>query len=144
MKNYKIFIILFVFLLSFLSNCDKDKIINSLEDNNTNRATGSYLIENIDKAKWGDFILILELNSSQFDKVNPFSFILAFKNIGNKTITLDGILPYRQSANPPSIDIWVNDSIRYQINNILGDLSNDSKINIEPGQQVPLKGILGM
>jgi len=140
MKNYKSFIAIYIliFILPLQFGCEKDKISNSLEGDNSIRATGSYLLNNVDKEKWGDFLLILELNSSKFDKANPFPFFLAFKNTGNKTITLDGILPYRQSANPPSIDLWINDSTRYQIDSILDKLLNDNNITIDPGQQVTL------
>ena len=137
MKKY-MFLIFTVFFFALHSNCESDKISNSLEEDNSIRAAGSYLLNNVDKDKWGDFLLILELNSSQFDKANPFAFFLAFKNTGDKTITLDGILPYRQSANPPYINLWVNDSIRYQINSILDNLHSDNKIIIEPGKQVNL------
>ncbi len=121
MINNKSCITIFILCLLLLYGCDEDKLLNHDDDDKLIRATGTYLIDNIDKEKWGDFLLMLELDQSTFYKTTSFPYKLCFQNTGTKTIALDGILPYRQSANPPYICIWSNDSIYYQINNVLDD-----------------------
>ena len=95
-------------------------------------------LDNIDEEKWGDFLLVLEINRSTFNRNLTFPVKLYFRNTGMKTIILDGILPFRQSANPPYINIWSSDNIYYQINSVSDGLLNDKKIIIEPEKQVVL------
>lgn len=102
--------------------------------------SGSYLYD-ADKEQWGDFSLVLALSSSQFKKTSAFPFYLAFRNTGDKTITLDGILPYRNSASLPFIEIWSENGFRYTIgglHDIEDNLQNDKQIVIRPGKQVYL------
>lgn len=136
--NHHKFFILSLIILSFLCGCDEDNITTPENNNNKIQATGTFIRETVDKEKWGDFLLILELDQATFDKTVSFPFSLSFKNIGTITITLDGILPYRQSANPPHINMWRNDTLFYQINTISNNLLNEDKITIEPEEQVIL------
>jgi len=138
MNNIKSTVTIFITCILLLCGCDKDKLVNHDDDDESIQSTSSYLVDNVDKEKWGDFLLILELSKSTFDKKSSFLFKLSFQNTGSRTIVLDGILPYRQSANPPYINIWSDDSTYYQINKVSDDLLSEEEIIIEPEQQMIL------
>jgi hypothetical protein len=54
-------------------------------------------------------------------------------------MTLDGILPYRNSSNPPRVIIWSTDGLlRFQIHEILPTLLNEDKIIVDIGKSVML------
>lgn len=134
-KVVKGLIILFLLGFLLLSSCGRKS--SPLEFEYT--ASGSYL-HDWDTDQFGDFLLVLALSDSHFTKESAFPFYLAFKNTGNKTITLDGILPLRSSAAPPFIDIWGNNA-RYRIGffkDLQDGLLSDKKIVIRPGKQVYL------
>lgn len=134
-------IILFVFCLSLLlafSTCENGKE-QADGDEGQLIAFGTYPRgSNVDKAKWGDFLFILEIGKSIYSIHEPIIVQTYFSNIGSKTIVLDGILPYRQSANPPTIDIWLNDSILFRTNKVLDNLLNENDIVVEPQNKIKL------
>lgn len=129
-----IFLLCYIFIIG---GCDENPLSTN-DGDNPNRVIGTYQTENVNKDEWGDFQLVLEVNKFKYSQNKPILTSLYFKNIGHKTITLDGILPYRNIANPPSIDIWSNDTKRFQIDKILDNLLNDNKIKIDPDKYVML------
>jgi len=112
--------------------------LNPCENDNKIITTGTYLQANVDKEMWGDFQLVLELDKPRYLLNESIQTKLYFENIGEKTITLDGILPERNSANPPRLSIWTNNGNRFEINKLLDNLQNDNKIVINPGKSVML------
>ena len=71
---------------------------------------------------------VLEMEKSLYTLNEPISTKLYFLYIGEKTIVLDGIFPYRQSANPPTVDIWSINGKRFRIEKILDHLINENDI----------------
>jgi hypothetical protein len=135
MNTSKKFILLGLLSLLF---CCADKSTNPIE-NDAIIATGSYLDTTVDKNEFGDFLLVLKLEKSTFSYKGSINVKVYFENIGSKQITLDGILPYRNTANPPRVNIWsVDETLRFEIFETLADLLNDSKITIHTRQSVML------
>ncbi len=131
-------ILLIVLSVLFLLQGCKNSLTNP-KDPNLIIATGTN--NNIDKEKYGDFQLVLEMEKLTFKYNSPINIKVYFKNIGNKTITLDGILPFRNSANPPSISIWSDDkSLRFHLSEyvIKENLLNSNDIIVEVGKSVTL------
>jgi len=69
------------------------------------RVVGGYNSPRVDKARWGDMELVLELPKARYAPNEAIPVKLMIRNTGRKDIRLDGILPMRSSANPPSLDI---------------------------------------
>ncbi len=69
------------------------------------RVVGGYNSPRVDKARWGDMELVLELPKARYAPNEAIPVKLMIRNTGRKAIRLDGILPMRSSANPPSLDI---------------------------------------
>jgi len=104
------------------------------------RAVGGYLYSNVDKEKWGDFQLVLELSKFEYRRGEPISVRLLLRNTGRKVIRLDGILPFRNIANPPALEISGPDSRRIRTYGvgIPQSLLNDKPIVLESGDSVVL------
>ena len=136
---YRITIVV-LFLMGYyliFGGCE-DKTLNTKENENPIKAFGTYQIDNVNKYEWGDFQLVLEMEKSLYTLNEPILTKLYFLNIGEKTIILDGILPYRQSANPPTVDIWSSEGKRFRIVKILDNLLNENDIIIDPAIQITL------
>ena len=101
---------------------------------------GSYLRTDVDTATWGDFELELRMEKSAFGKGEPIRALLVFRNTGNRTITLDGILPMRTSANPPTLEITTPDGgrLRSYGNGVPTALLTDKPIVVKPGETIAL------
>ena len=102
-------------------------------DNDKITATGTYLLENVDKNKWGDFQLVLELDKSRYLLNESIQTKLYFENIGKKTIILDGFFPESSLDGPPYLSICTNNGHKIEIFEILENLQNENKIIIVPG-----------
>lgn len=121
-------------ILFTVLSCEKGNEPNFIE---AIQAIGSFQVS-ADKEKWGDFNLVLELDKPAYSIGEPINIRSYFSNIGNKTITLNGILPYRQSANPLTIEIQLNDSLKFRTSQFLEQLNNESDIVVQPGKKVEL------
>ncbi len=123
------FIFLNVLAISIFLSCNNEPEINFEQDNYI-KAIGSK--NNVDKEKWGNFNFVLQLDKQNYSIGEQIYVLTYFANIGNKTITLDGILPYRQSASPPTVEIQLNDTLIFRTNNLLNNLNNKNNIVIKP------------
>lgn len=128
-------IIISLALLTFLS-CENEPELNSSDDESL-KAVGSFQ-DSADKEKWGNFNFVLELNKPVYSIGEQINVLTYFFNIGDKTITLDGILPYRQSANPPTIEVQLNDSLVFRTCEFLENLNNENDIIVEPNKRIEL------
>ena len=122
---------IFIFL-----SCENEPDV-SPNDDETLKAVGSFQ-DSVDKEKWGDFNFVLQLDKQVYSIGEQINILTYFFNIGNKAITLDGILPYRQSANPPTVELQLNDTLIFRTNNFLENLNNENDIIIEPNEKVEL------
>ena len=121
--------ILAITAILLLSNCSDNP--NTPNENDVSTiAIGTYINNDVDKDEWGDFQLVLELDKSRYQLGEDIYVKLYFKNIGTKTITLDGILPHRNIASPPIVEFWSTDKTKFQIEQILDNLLNDKDIII--------------
>lgn len=101
-------------------------------------AIGSYSHDKVDKNEWGDFQLVLRLEKKEFTVGEPIRAKVLFRNIGKKTIVLDGILPMRNIANPPALALEQTQPERHRIRaygaGIPKELENENPITIEAGK----------
>lgn len=123
--------------LRLTTHSNIDLFFSKIDKNEAIQAIGSFQ-GSADKEKWGDFNLVLELDKSFYSIGEPINLRSYLSNIGNKTIILNGILPYRQSANPPTIEVQLNDSLMFRTNNFLEKLNNEKDIVVQPGKKVEL------
>jgi hypothetical protein len=132
MKKMRIFILLGSLLLAPMIAC--------IHSNSWVASKGSYMSADVDKATWGDFELELRIERPVFEVGEPIRVLLVFRNTGDKTITLDGILPMRQSANPPSLDVTTPDGgrLRSYGDGVPNALLTDKPIVVEPGKTITL------
>lgn len=102
--------------------------------------TGSFMHGVADKTKWGDFELVLKMQKTAFTEQEPIHVVLVFRNTGDKIITLDGILPMRQSANPPTVDVVTPDGgrLRSYGDGVPNGLMTNGPIVLNPGKEVIL------
>ncbi len=136
MRKVNQLLISLIFIVILIAQCDNET--DSSSDNGIPiKVIGTYL-ESVHKELWGDFQLILELEKSHYPLNEPIIIKLNLKNIGHKTIVLDGILPYRQSANPPYIDVCMNNELHLRVEKIMENLLNEDDIVIEPNNKVTL------
>ncbi len=133
--NNFINIIIALALFTNLS-CEKEPKDSPIADESL-KATGSFLYS-VDKEKWGDFNLVLQLEKANYSIGEQINVLTYFFNIGDKTITLDGILPFRQSSNPPTVELQINDTIVFRTSKFLENLNNENEIIIEPNEKVEL------
>jgi hypothetical protein len=92
----------------------------------------------IDKEKWGDFNFVLQLDKQVYSLGEQINVLTYFYNIGDQPIILDGILPYRQSANPPTVELRLNDTLIFRVTKFLENLNNENDIVIEPNEKLEL------
>jgi len=121
------------------SECENNEPSN-VADNNTNKVTGTFTSDSVDKEKWGDFELVLEMKKSSYKLDDVIDFELYFSNIEDKTIILPGILPVRQIESPPKINIWSTQQ-KFVIDKLEEELENEDDIVIEPKTKVTLISI---
>lgn len=134
----RIYSLIVLSLLFVYSGC-QNNLTDPNEKDSPVIATGTFQDINIDKSKYGDFQFVLELEKLNFNYEESINIKVYFKNMGLKTITLNGILPFRNSANPPRIVIWaIDNSLRFQINEILQNLLNEDDIVVDIGKSVML------
>lgn len=131
-----------ILTMFFLAGCEEEPI-DPDNDAYVVKAIGTYRDcpdnnDCHDKDKWGDFQLVLAMEKFKYTLDEPISIKLYFSNIGEKTIYLDGILPYRQSANPPTIDIWAKNGKVFRIEKILDNLLNENDIYVGPDRHISL------
>jgi len=119
------------------TECENNEPSSNVADNTTNKAVGTYTAENVDKAKWGDFELVLEMKKSSYKMNDVIDFELYFSNIGDKIITLPGILPVRQIESPPKINVWSAEQ-KFAIDKLEEELENEEEIVIEVKSKVTL------
>lgn len=127
---------------AFLFSCVKEPELNKetekyIEVVEENTAIGS-MKDGADKNVWGDFEIILGIDRKSYTVGEPINVSTYFSNIGNKTIVLDGIYPHRSSANPPKVELFINDSVRFETDKVLDHLENDNKIVIDPNEKIVL------
>lgn len=134
---YTIFFMTCAVLL--FSKCENIEPSN-MTDNNTNKATGTFTSDSVDKEKWGDFELVLEMKKSSYKLDDVIDLELYFSNIGDKTIILPGILPVRQIESPPKINIWSAQQ-KFVIDKLEEELENEDDIVIESKTKVTLISI---
>lgn len=86
------------------------------------------------------FELILKMEKTVFVKGEPIRVVMVFHNTGTKTIKLDGIMPMRQSANPPCVVVTTPDGGRLQsyFDGIPKYLMTDAPIVVDPGKDIIL------
>lgn len=130
-KIYKTITLFSTLLIISFFSCN-DMCINP-QDNDKIVATGTYLLENVDKNKWGDFQLVLELDNSRYLLNESIQIQLYFENIGKKIIILDSINPSSSIQSPPYVSIYNNSGKIFIVEEILENLQNDNKIVIVPG-----------
>jgi hypothetical protein len=131
--NIFILIINTLALFAFLS-CENEPNV-SPNDDETLKAIVSFQ-DSVDKEIWSDFNFVLQLDKPVYSIGEQINVLTYFYNIGDKTITLDGILPYRQSANPPTVELQLNDTLIFRTNKFLENLNNENDIIIEPNGKV--------
>ena len=105
------------------------------------RAVGGYDSPRVDKATWGDMELVLELPKARYDPNEAIPVKLMIRNTGRKAIRLDGILPMRSSANPPSLDIEAPGPRLIRLHHgdgIVRAVRNEKAIVVEPNETVVL------
>jgi hypothetical protein len=134
---YTIFFMICAILL--FSECEDVKPSN-LNDNNTNKAIGTFTSDSVDKEKWGDFELVLEMKKSSYRLDDAINIELYFSNIGDKTIILPPINPNRQIESPPIINIW-SDNIKIVIDKLVDTIYYNSDLIIEPNGRLILINI---
>jgi len=85
------------------------------------------------------FQLVLILEKDKFGRGESIPVTLRFDNVGATPITMDGILPQRDSASPPYLEIESSDwrLIRVETG-IPRDLMNERPIELDPGESVVL------
>ncbi|MBW1870628.1 MAG: hypothetical protein JRJ19_01095 [Deltaproteobacteria bacterium] len=89
--------------------------------------------------KPGEFQLVLVLEKETYRRGESIPIVLRFNNVGQTTIELDGILPQRNSANPPYLEIESSDWRLIRVDTgIPRALMNDRPIIISPGRGVVL------
>ena len=79
--------------------------------------------------------LVLELNKARYDLNESIHIILYLENLGDSVITIAGVLPYRNIANPPTVNIWSENSVRFIVDEISENMQNDNIINIQPSKK---------
>ena len=134
--NKFILIINILALFAFLS-CENEPKAIPIPDE-TLKAIGSFQ-DSVDKEKWSDFNLVFQLDKPSYSVGEQINVLTYFFNIGDNTITLDGILPYCQTANPPTVELQLNDTLRFRTSKFLENLNNVNDIVIAPNEKVELK-----
>lgn len=87
----------------------------------------------------GDFLLQLSMEKGNFRRWEAIPVTLSFKNVGEREIRLDGILPLRDSANPPYLEIEADDGRLIRVESgVPPRLMTKEPIVIPPGKSVVL------
>jgi len=87
----------------------------------------------------GDFLLQLSMEKARFKRWEAIPVTLSFRNAGAEEIRLDGILPLRDSANPPYLEIEADDGRLIRIESgVPAKLMSEEPIVIAPGKSVVL------
>ncbi len=87
----------------------------------------------------GDFLLRLSLEKDSFKRWETIPVTLSFKNVGAEEIRLDGILPLRDSAHPPYLEIEADDGKLIRVESgVPARLMTEEPIVIAPGKSVVL------
>jgi hypothetical protein len=85
----------------------------------------------------GDFLLRLSMEKDSFKRWETIPVTLSFKNVGAEEIRLDGILPLRDSAEPPYLEIETDDGKLVRVESgVPARLMTAEPIVIAPGKAV--------
>ena len=87
----------------------------------------------------GEFMLRLSMEKDSFRRWETIPVTLRFKNVGKEEIKLDGILPMRNSANPPYLEIETDDGRLIRVESgVPPKLMTEEPIIIPPEKSVVL------
>jgi len=133
--------------LGFKSRCNSELFINLLEKrlNRKYRTVREIAWDpnsfktksiNIAKSAISDILLVLILDKTHYTATEPIHAQLRLVNLKSRCIVVDGIVPYRNSANPPTIIIKNSVNEMAKPNGIPQELLNEKAFVIHSGKSV--------